>query len=253
MSMRLYRSLQEHLWDRVPVGLFRLTAETNCRFVSANAHACQFFGFGNFAELLEWDLPRLMVDEQAYLVAMDRLLSTGRLTLHELQIRRKVGDFAWISMTAEVLRDSVGNPLYIDGVFFDVTAHRATALELQRSRAIFDSLGHLSSLGLFLCDPMGVATFSNTTCRDIFGYELERDRDHTMWKNSAHPDDRERAMQSWESSVLARCGCDLMYRFTPPGGTQRLIRVRLAPFFKPGGELDGWVGTAEVVAGLGAG
>lgn len=245
MSMRLYRSLQEHLWDRVPVGLFRLTAEMNGRFVSASPYVCQFLGYAGFSELAECDMGEIVMDEAVRTSLFETLLATGGLQHREVEVRRKDGTRVWISITAQLLRDAVGAPLYVDGVFFDVTAHQHIVSDLRRCRAMIEAMARFSSWGLYLCDPEGRAIYSNDTCRQIFGFVAE-EGDPDQWLAAVHPEDRTRVADAVARCVRTKSDCDLTYRLVSDPAKPRLIRDRAAPFLDERGVLAGFVGTLEI-------
>ncbi len=124
-----YRSLA----DRVPVGLFRVSAQGE--LLEFNPPLIEMLGFFegsppkrvNFGEI--W----LRQDERARLKAIiDR---AGVVKNFEMELRRPDGSVIWCEQTASAVYDAAGEILYYEGVLVDITSRKRAEDEANRARA----------------------------------------------------------------------------------------------------------------------
>ncbi len=137
-----YRTLVENL----PIGVYRNTPGARGRYITANTTFLKMLGFESEAELQKIHVSDIYVDPALRKRFSDRLLAQGKVTGVEYQFKRKDGTRFWGSVTASVVYDEQGQPIYFDCTMEDVTA-RKEAEEQSRIRERFlESLSEISQL-----------------------------------------------------------------------------------------------------------
>lgn len=109
------------LIDNIDIGLLRAAIGRNYRIIEANQSATRILGFPGKEELVDTnllDLFHLRADEKAFL---KKLTDSGVIESQVVQIKRKDGNIAIISISAVLVKDENGEPLYCDGVIDDIT------------------------------------------------------------------------------------------------------------------------------------
>ncbi len=130
------------LFQRVPVGMYRTTPEG--RFLDANMAFAEMFGYPRSEELVEVDASDLYADPRDRVSFREAVDGAGVAHRVEFRARRRDGSVFWARDSSLIVRDSVGTPLYYEGILEDVTEHKSQELKLQH-RASIDSLTGLAN------------------------------------------------------------------------------------------------------------
>ena len=157
-KVRAERDLREseerfrRVFEEGPLGV--ALVDKGHRFLKVNAALCQMVGYTE-AELIQMRFEDLTHSED---LQMDRDLA-GRLSRNEipcyrLQKRyvRKNSEIIWINLTASVIRDAEGSPLYGLRTMEDVTAAKR-AQEEATVRQKLEGIGVLATFRLKIPEP----------------------------------------------------------------------------------------------------
>lgn len=140
-SEESYRSLV----DRVPVGLFRTSADG--RILQLNPAALEIIGCPDLETAARLDIADLYAvpdDRRQWRSVIER---DGVVDSFEFQLRRADGSVIWVRDRARAVRDGRGELLYFEGFIEDVTRQRQAAEE-QARRAAEREAFHELSVGL---------------------------------------------------------------------------------------------------------
>jgi diguanylate cyclase (GGDEF)-like protein/PAS domain S-box-containing protein len=135
------------LFQRVPVGMYRSTPDG--RFLDVNAQFAAMFGFAAPEELLAISAADLYADPQDRATFRDAVDDAGVARNVEFRARRHDGTVFWVRDSALLVRDSVGAPLYYEGILEDVTEHKHQEQRLEH-RASIDSLTGLANRAVLI-------------------------------------------------------------------------------------------------------
>ncbi len=116
-----YRSIFENALE----GIYQVGLDG--RLLSCNPVMARIMGYGSEAELRAAVRD---VREQLYADPLEReqflkdIMSAGEVVGRELRFRCRNGDFIWASITARLVRDAAGDPLFIEGFAADITERK---------------------------------------------------------------------------------------------------------------------------------
>ena len=137
-SEERYRSL----FEGVPVGLYRATAEG--KILETNPAFLRILGYPNRQALLSKHADSLYVDPEARRRWVALLEQEGVVTDFESQLRRHDGTLIWVRANARAVRDAAGRMLYVEGAIVDVTARKRAEEAHQRRAAELQAFYDLS-------------------------------------------------------------------------------------------------------------
>ena len=120
------------LFDRLPVGAFRVTDGGDGEFVDVNQALVSMFRAESEAALLGRDASELCRATDDRTAIADRLDADGEVIEQELRLHRLDGDPFWGSVSA-VLVEEAGE-VYLDGVVHDVTTRKQYQQRLEAQR-----------------------------------------------------------------------------------------------------------------------
>jgi diguanylate cyclase (GGDEF)-like protein/PAS domain S-box-containing protein len=125
------------LFERNLAGVFRSTLAG--KVLECNQAAACMFGYDSPEEILGLPATNLYTstsDREAFLTA---LKFEGSVTNHEMKLRRKNGDSAWVMLNVTLVEDDCGIPNIVEGTLIDITK-RKIAEERVQSLAYYDAL-----------------------------------------------------------------------------------------------------------------
>ena len=141
-----YRSIFENAVE----GIFQTTPDGH--YLDANPSLARIYGFNSVEELRATfsDIAgQLYVESNRRSEFVKLMDGAGEVSNFESQIRRKDGNYIWISENARVVRDENGAILYYEGTVEDITAPRENKERLLHN-ALHDRLTGLSNRALFM-------------------------------------------------------------------------------------------------------
>ena len=144
-------------------------------------------------------------DDRERVLAEDlRAQETGEPFSSEYRMVRPDGRIVWLQDDAVLLRDGQGDPLYWQGVRFDVTDRKEAEMHLreaeQRYRTLVEQIPAITYIDESRgCNELGVwhTIYISPQVEHILGYTpAEWSDDDELWANIIHPDDRDIAIEA---------------------------------------------------------
>ena len=114
-------SKYDHLVENINIGVFRTTVGKNGRFIEANPACITILGLTSEAELFSvpaWDL---FLDSKERNIFLKKFSEDGAIHRYPLRLHHQDGRLATVSISAVLVRDDAGRPVYCDGLLEDVT------------------------------------------------------------------------------------------------------------------------------------
>ena len=179
------------LFERAAVGVALISL--NNQFVSVNKAYCDFLGYGE-EELKKRTIKDITYpDDLAKNLALIESLRSGEIPNFELEKRFvcKNGDIKYGLLTASIIRDYQGNPLYFLGQVLDITERKKAEEALQQSEERYRTAIEHSIDGVALVAGEKYI-FVNNRFAAIFGYNAPGEMIGLPVSTLVHPGDIER-------------------------------------------------------------
>ena len=210
-----------------PLGMALVTPDG--RFRRANPALCRLLG-RTMEELLDCTIFEVVADEQAALADWSReRLQTGERSgfQAETRLRRPDGRVAVALVSATLMRNPRGEPLYYVCQFFDLTRRNEAQERLAANEAKLAEAQQLARLGSWEWE---IATDTVVWSDELYRiYGVRPDRfpgSYGSYLDKVHPDDRARVARVIETAVAERRSWSLDYRVNRPDGEIRMIHAR---------------------------
>jgi len=132
-------------------------------------------------------------------------------------------------------------PLYLVAVLLE----QATRIQgsLHESERRFRDMADNAPVMIWIAGTDGACEFLNKGWLDFTGRALSQERGNG-WLQGVHPDDRQRFMAIYQSSISARCEFEIDYRLRRRDGIYRWILDRGVPRYDDNGEFVGLIGSS---------
>lgn len=118
------------LFERVPVGLYRTTADG--KLVEANQAQIEILGFEDLDAYRRANIADLYVDRSVREALLSELEAKGTVQNFEMQLRRADGKTIWVRNSVRAVRDSSGAVQFMEGMLEDITEQRRNAAKVRR-------------------------------------------------------------------------------------------------------------------------
>ncbi|HKE78998.1 MAG TPA: EAL domain-containing protein [Solirubrobacteraceae bacterium] len=175
-----------------------------------------------------------------------RALRAGELSTFRAEKRyvRGDGSEAWVALSASVVRDPGGEPMYFLSQMVDIGERRAAERALAQSEERFRTLAAASPVGIFAIADDGRLAYANEHLREIFGLPGDV-LDGTPWLERVAEGDRDRVREEVRRARALGGRASLDVRVE--AGIDRWVRIHIAPVAAGAQQAAGVVGTVEDV------
>ncbi len=194
----------------------------------------RLFGYkpGEVEPSFEFFMSHVHPDDQPELRSIARTLPKRRRPYKlEFRVIRKDGVERWFHTRAKIVRDSLGKPLRLLGVNYDITELRETQTALAQKEASLAEAQAIARLGSWEHDvKTGTETWSNEQYR-LFGHQPGTvTLSYEFFLGLVHPEDRERVQERVRAALDGRKMFDMEFRIVRPDGALRWFRSRAEVF-----------------------
>jgi len=190
------------LYENAPVAIGHIDLNGNWTYVN---HA--FAAIAGYApqELVgRSNLELAPPDERERSRQFTEQLLVGAIAIQrDRRLLRKDGSTRWIRLTAKMLRDDAGQPLYGIVLFFDITDAKLAEEALRRSEERFRTTFEHAPLGIAECAADGRFVAANTTLLAMLGYSMA-ELEKLSNQDITHPADQEAAIQNFHKLLAGQ-------------------------------------------------
>jgi PAS domain S-box-containing protein len=195
-SLRESEERFRRIFEDGPLGMAVL--DVNDRFIQANARLCEMVGY------TEEELTRLTFmdithpDERVRDIEHSRNLFSANIPRLQIEKRylTKAGQMLWVNLTATIIRDDRGQPLYKLTMIEDITERKRAEEALWGSEERLELALRGADLGLWDWNVKTGEVAFNKRWAEMLGYSLEEIAPHiSSWEELIHPDDLPKVMQ----------------------------------------------------------
>ncbi|MCM0754741.1 EAL domain-containing protein [Desulfovibrio aminophilus] len=149
-ALRKAESKYRSIFENAGEGIYQVSPDGH--YISANPALARILGYADVESLLTElrdSAGSRYVEPGKWRELLALILDKGEVKGFESQFRRRSGRVIWISENARMVRDSRGNPLYVEGSVEDITLRKEYEAQLLH-QAFHDPLTLLPNRALFL-------------------------------------------------------------------------------------------------------
>jgi diguanylate cyclase (GGDEF)-like protein/PAS domain S-box-containing protein len=159
------------LYENAPIAIGHIDLDGNWTYV--NRAFAAIAGYTPQELIGRNNLELATPDERERSRQLTEQLLAGTIEIQrDRRLLRKDGSTRWIRMTAKMLRDDAGQPLYGTVLFFDITDALHAEDALRRSEERFRATFEHAPLGIAECAADGRFVAANATLQAMLGYTL---------------------------------------------------------------------------------
>ncbi len=168
---------------------------------------------------------------------------------YELAFKSKKGEKFIFLVSGAPLFDAFGNTMGSIGSMMDITERKKAEKELHESQQLFETLAHMSPVGIFRTRPDGYTTYVNPKWCELSGLTPEQAAGDG-WLTALHPDDRYAIEDGWRQKTRTEVSSVAEYRFIQPNGEVVWVLGNARPEIDMYGTIKGYVGTITNITEL---
>ena len=214
-------------FENAAVGIAHLSLDGT--FLRVNSRLCEMVGYTR-EELLETDWMSISHPGEIELnLRLRERHFRGETGSYSLQKRyiHKMGHEIWINLTASLLRDERGEPLYYIAFIEDISARKRAEEALRQSEERYALAVRGSNDGIWDWNPRTGEDYLSPRWKELLGFsedELEN-REDTFFSR-LHPDDERRAIEAIQQHLEEREPYSIDLRLRCKDGTYRWFHAR---------------------------
>ena len=174
------------------------------------------------------------------------LLLAGEINRFAIEKRyiKKDGEIIKAYLTVTLVRDERGDPKFFMAAIADITSSMAANKALQKSEEYFRTLIDPNDRTYFTADCDGNILELSKNAGLTTGVGPEGLVENG-WQLLLHPDDKERVLRDWTTSIATGIRCDCEYRLKVLDGTYEWVRSQVLPHRDADGEILCWYGCTD--------
>ena len=180
-------------------------------------------------------------DASRLLTSWASIIASGRMGEVEARLRRYDGLYQWFLFRLRPLPDRSGEASRWCGMNFDIDDWFRAEAPREHQRRFESMVDALPGL-VWTTTPDGASDFINLRWREYAGLTLDEVRGRQGWKSTIHPDDLQRAQDSWDTFIAAGVPGGVEVRLRRFDGEYRRFEIKTAPISDDAGRIIGWCG-----------
>lgn len=248
VEAQLYESISQYrtLLSNIPGAAYRCELQPPWRieFISAGVETLTGYTSEQFQQtLITW--ADLIIPEDFTLVATKVAEAIDHQTPYEIEyrIRHREGSIRWVCERGGAVYDlTTHEPLHLDGVIVDISAHKQAEEARRESETRFQIMANAAPVMIWLADNKKHFVWFNQQWLSFTGRSLQQELNFG-WLDSIHPDDKDSYLTTYTNHINEQTSFEAEYRLRRADGQYRWILNRGIARFCANGEFLGHVGS----------
>ena len=235
-SEEKYRSLMENMNDIV------MLVDHDDKVLFVNDRFSEKLGYTE-SEIIGKIGYEILIDpeDQEKIIEANRRRKSDISNQYEAKFIAKDGTKFDFLISGAPVKDSEGNVIGSIGNMIDITERKIAEEKLKKSQQLFQTLAHVSPVGIFRTRADGYTTYVNPKWMEISGLQFE-DALGNGWLQAVHPDDKKILQINWELRSTKGEDSSAEYRFIKPDGSIVWVLGYAVPEIVDD-EIQGYIGT----------
>ena len=215
--------IPDHLYDNVPVGLYRTRPDG--AFVYVNSAAAAILGYERPEELMDQKAEEIYLNPVEREGFLKQLNESGYFHGKEIALKRKDGSAIWAEVSARPCYDENGKITNYDGYIVDITEKKMALDSLKVSEAKFRLLSENIKSAIFIFNRDGVFTYVNPATIEVTGYP-EKELKKMHFYEVVHPEFRDLVKQrGFERVSGGEVPQSYEFKILTKGGKSRWVEI----------------------------
>jgi two-component system, cell cycle sensor histidine kinase and response regulator CckA len=227
----LVRNPNVNLSDAVPEGIWVVNPQG--RTVFSNRRMAEILGVAFESMPAQSCFACVFPDELADAQRNFARSLAGDRRPFDFRLRRGDGSPVWVSISCMPMCDDTGAPVWLLGLFSDVSERKLAEAALRESEGRFRSMADSAPVLIWLSDCGGRVTFCNRQVLTFTG-RTEEQLAGEGFLEPVHPDDVERVNSSARAAVQSQCAFEIELRVRRADGEYRSMLTAGTPRFVGG-------------------
>lgn len=181
------------------------------------------------------------LDRDRYLQGIENL-KLGNSFNEVYRIWRPNGEWRWICEKTFPVSNDLGEVYRFTGIAEDITERQYAFESLRESEERFRIMADTAPVLIWMSDPESLCTFFNKHWLEFTGRTLEEELGNG-WLEGVHPEDVQKYLDIYLSSVSKRQHFLMEYRLRRADGQYRWLLDKGVPRFTPNGSFVGYIGS----------
>ena len=169
------------------------------------------------------------------------IFASGKGT-SQFRMLARDGRVFWLEAQSVTVQDDNGLPVGMRGVTMDITERKRSENALRESEERFHIMADTAPVKIWLSDTDGQFQYVNKRWMAFTGRKIEEELGDG-WTTKIHPDDLDRCLNVYETSIAARREFTFEYRLRRHDGEYRWAIFAGVPRRLPDESLIGYIGT----------
>ena len=233
---QLYRTVVESLNEAL------MMVDNNDRILFVNTRFTEMFGYKPEEVIGKVGNEFLIPEQRRHeIVEANNQRKQGIKNVYEMQFKAKDGRMVDCMVSGAPVYNAQGAVTGSIGAIVDITELRKAEKAYHETMMLFETLSHMSPVGIFRTDAQGKTTYVNPKWCELSGLTPEQAKGDD-WIKAVHPEDRQKILDGWYERVNLEESSSTEYRFLKPDGSVVWVLGNALPEKNADG-INGYIGT----------